>query len=302
MVISDHAVQALLEIGTEVPTALLVIDDALSPFRMPTLMFISGMLLGRSLDKPTRAYFNGKLSRVAWPYVLWSIVALTVVGGLSVGNLAKIVVAPPTVYWYLWFLLAYYVIAFFTQRVPRWILIVTAVALAAMVPGILRADRFCFLFAFFIAGDWAAPKQPLLGRHFRTPWVVAVCVALATATGWLATTSLTVRYSVASIPGVLAVICVALAYLPATDRWATFGPFRLVGKNSLIYYVVHWPAITLIAELVIAPSGIGGGGAYAVLLAVGLVAPTVFMLANRRWAVVDSLFRWPSARARARRT
>src|SRR5699024_2842661 len=45
------------------------------PFRMPTLMLLSGMLLARSLRKPLPRYLAGKFSMVLWPYVAWVVIA-----------------------------------------------------------------------------------------------------------------------------------------------------------------------------------------------------------------------------------
>ncbi|NSX38244.1 acyltransferase family protein [Pseudarthrobacter oxydans] len=47
-----------------------IFNDAVAPFRMPTLMLMSGMLLPRSLRKPVGAYLRGKLFVIGWPYLL----------------------------------------------------------------------------------------------------------------------------------------------------------------------------------------------------------------------------------------
>ena len=47
-----HATAIPALVGIPVPTALIAVNDALLPFRMPTLMFLSGLLLPAALRKP----------------------------------------------------------------------------------------------------------------------------------------------------------------------------------------------------------------------------------------------------------
>lgn len=59
------------------------LDDAVTPFRMPILMFLSGLLLPLSLAKPWVVYLRGKLRKIAWPYLLWSFLHLGVLVAAS---------------------------------------------------------------------------------------------------------------------------------------------------------------------------------------------------------------------------
>ncbi|RHZ90307.1 acyltransferase, partial [Cereibacter sphaeroides] len=47
------------------------VNRHLTPFRMPLLMFMSGMLLYRSLAKPLPVYIWGKFAAIAWPLAVW---------------------------------------------------------------------------------------------------------------------------------------------------------------------------------------------------------------------------------------
>jgi fucose 4-O-acetylase-like acetyltransferase len=293
MVIFHHSAAAVTRFGGGAPDLLITIDNAISPFRMPALMFISGMLLLRSMNKPPATYFKGKLAGIAWPYLVWSVIVLVILGDLTWNNMLGVVFVPPTGYWYLWFLLAFYLIAFVTQRVPRPVLIVIALGLAAVAPGFIRADRFCFLFAFFIAGDWAMRTRTQWMPHVRNPWVLVLAGVLTIGTSWLAATGYPVRYDVISTPGVVGAIVLAVALLPGADGFAITKPIQYIGKNSLIFYVVHWPAIALLATILVPATGISGYALFVVSLAVALIASTLLTLSSNRWRVVDVLFRWP---------
>ena len=52
LVILMHATGTVEAAGLEPPAGLTLFNQALEPFRMPLLMFLSGMLLSKSLDKP----------------------------------------------------------------------------------------------------------------------------------------------------------------------------------------------------------------------------------------------------------
>ncbi|MGB4779127.1 acyltransferase family protein [Microbacterium sp.] len=298
LVISHHCVQALIKFAGTAPPMLLTLDDLVGPFRMPMLMFVSGMLLQRSIAKPPGRYFGGKAAGIAWPYLLWSVILLALAGGIDAVDLVGLLLAPPTVYWYLWFLLAFYVLAYVVRRVPRGVLIVIALALAVVAPGTLRADRFCFLFAFFIAGDWATRNRAAWERWIRSPWVVVVSACLVVGTALLATTDLIgVRYSVVSVPGVVGMILVALRVLPPTDRVRAFGPLRFAGEHSLVYYVTNWPTVLVVGPLLVPRSGNGFLGYVALFTAVAVIA-TVLSIASMRSPLMRALFRWPSRRTR----
>ncbi|MUK02436.1 acyltransferase family protein [Vibrio cholerae] len=96
------------------------------PFRMPVLMFLSGVLLPQSVAKPGQEYFAGKVSMVAWPYLLWSLIILAASGDLRPAALGQIFYLSPTYLWYLWFILVFYALAYPLRRLPP---------LVAAVPG-----------------------------------------------------------------------------------------------------------------------------------------------------------------------
>lgn len=292
LVVSHHSLQALIQYAGSAPALLIQLDEFIGPFRMPALMFLSGMLLGRSLNKLPGRYFWGKLAMIGWPYLLWSLVVLLIADAVTPLSLVKLLYAPTTVYWFLWFLLAFYAIAYVTRRVPPPVLIAVSLVLAVLAPHVIRAPRFFLLFAFFIGGHWAMTRRDAWESRIRRPWVVALCLVLATGTGLMAAAGYPIRYSIFSIPGVLAAICVAVVALPSTDRWRVMAPIRYVGENSLIYYVLHWPTILLLVQLLVAVEVVDAV-AYGALFVGSLLVATVFVTVSSRVPYVRALFRWP---------
>jgi len=295
LVISHHSSQILLDSAGNAPALMMAVDGFISPFRMPMLMFVSGMLLSRSLAKPTADYFTGKLAGIGWPYLLWSVVVLSLQWQLDVQNLLAVLVLPQTVYWYLWFLLAYYAIAYVLKHVSRPLVIGVAVVLAIVMPPDFRIHRFFLLFAFFIAGDWFMAHRTRWMAALQPRWFLAVCLPVAVATGWATADERIARYSVTTIPGAVAAICLAVALLPKADHSRVLAPVRYVGAHSLVYYMVHWPVMVACAAVVF--NVMDGYVAVGVLIVTSMVLATGFAAAADRWPPVDALFRWPRRRS-----
>lgn len=75
-VVTHHASGMALryvEAGSAVYLALLVLNRTLH-FAVPAFLFVAAVLLARSLLRQTdwRRYFLRRVTRGAWPYVLWS--------------------------------------------------------------------------------------------------------------------------------------------------------------------------------------------------------------------------------------
>ncbi|MDK6499355.1 hypothetical protein QP341_26160, partial [Escherichia coli] len=49
-------------------------------WRMPMLVFLSGVLLPRSVSKPLGTYYRGKAERILWPFLVWMVVLALATG------------------------------------------------------------------------------------------------------------------------------------------------------------------------------------------------------------------------------
>lgn len=234
------------------PWAMVELSEALSPFRMPALLFASGMLLARSLRRPPRRYLAGKARALLWPWLLWSALMLPLLGW---GH------ALEPLWWlngmYTWFLAAlfvYYVIGLLTRRVhPGWIALASVVVWTALpLLGIAhdmagpRPDKFLYYAVFFFAG---AALRPLLERG-PVPWPVTAG-ALGLATAWALYAAMIDHDP--SVP-VLAQAVVLLAVLGAVGvaqrlpRLRVLGPVEWLGRNSVVPYLVHLPVIEVLVR------------------------------------------------------
>lgn len=167
------------------PNSVLWFSDAAGPYRMPALMFASGILLPRSLLKPTGVFVLGKLRTLAWPWLVWSAVMLPLVGWGLAGTPMWWVNGTHT--WFLSVLFTLYLLALVTRWVPMWVLPVALLIAHQIVVAIPGGEIHRFLHdltwfgVFFYVG--ALLRDRLLERRFpaavlplgllvSAPWVV----------------------------------------------------------------------------------------------------------------------------------
>lgn len=307
LVILYHAEHLIATNMDGMPGWITDANEAMAPFRMPTLVFVSGMLLPAALSKPVNAYVTGKLRRIGWPYLVWSfiyatlLIATAATAGRSEGlaTFARIFYDPPTYLWYLFYLLIFYIAALVLRRVPWLALTVVGVLISLMVQDDHPAlGRFCFLFGLFFLGAVAHTHPAQLDRLLMNWWVRAVAVLGTAVTMALAVFGPLVRYQAEFVGGVL---CGIAGFILLSRALASTQFGRVLaenGKQSIVYYCTHWLAMLVLFH-VLHRAGLDNA---LVLLAVNLVAGVasgwIMLMAIRRWPLVNWLYEWkPSRRA-----
>lgn len=222
------------------------IMEALAPFRMPLMLALSGMLLPQSVAKPLRTYYTGKVRKILWPFLVWTV--LTNLALLSPQSL----LSPWTWIggtWHLWFLavlLACYLVGSLTRWIPAWAWIIPMVALSPF-PDTNAFVRILWFGSFFFFGA-ALMRHAARWQNLSPAVPLALSIASIGYGVWVATPAGDHRQTsplafVASIAGILAVIWIA-PRLPRSRQ------LQRVGQLSMVYYVVHFPAIGVLYLLV----------------------------------------------------
>lgn len=226
--------------------------------RMPILMFLSGMLVPRSLAKGWQKFLPGKFTKLAWPYILWLTIWAAMNWIHEVGQPSDLWIAyvnpaqaepylAGTILWYLWNLFLYYLIAqaAYLLRIPMWTLVAGSfVWLAALeVSGMTLVDkRFPFLLIFFLLGAMFMEQWKAVVEVCRRPPVTALLIGLAASPvvmNFARHIPINPRYSFFFVAGTLAFILLLIAWLSlAPKNWAT-APLMYVGRYSLYFYVSH---------------------------------------------------------------
>ncbi len=211
---------------------------------MPTLMFLSGMLLNKSLSKPAPTYFEGKGRKLLWPYLVWTAIALTAQGDISAYTLGRAVYNPvETHLWYLWFLLIFYTIAFVIKPIPFWIPGLIALAASQFLTEDFRLEKMAFLFAFFMFGKVYSEHADKLSRFNRPLILVAVFAVGAIASGFNIAHWKVLYEPAYVVPPVVCGLFLAICLVPRIPASKARSALQYLGRNSLILYVVHLIAI-----------------------------------------------------------
>lgn len=252
LVISHHLrlVQQVWDGAT--PWAMVELSEALAPFRMPALLFASGLLLERSLRRSSGDFLRGKVRGLLWPWLLWSALMLPILGW---GN------AFHPLWWmngmYTWFLMAlflYYLVGLLTRRIwPGWVALASIVAWTVLpllgaeheMTG-PRPDKFVYYAVFFFAG--AALRRVLAERAL--PWTVLV-PALLVAAGWgLHAARIDAEPAIPVLQQlvVLSAVIAAVGIVQRLPRLRALRPVEWLGRHTVVAYLVHLPVIELLCR------------------------------------------------------
>lgn len=311
LVIANHAIYNAQEAYDAVPRWLTISNDILAPIRMPTMVFLSGMLLHRSLGKGARRYLVGKVQSILWPFLVWTLVAVAyaaLAGRFMDGEARWLnplagLVEPFDHLWFLQYIFIFYVIALITTKLhiaPLWVA-AAAILTELLVPP--ASDRFLLLLACFMIGAWVSNHRAAFERIVRHPAVLAVSGAVLAGLVVLGAFGVDlragVRYEAVSMPLVIASVIVFArsAMVVADQRWT--GPLQFVGRQSIVYYLVH--GYIVIVGVAAGYQIAGGLAGILVGFVAALAVSTVVALVNasRFSPVVAWAFVWPK-RARAK--
>lgn len=287
------AIPALFDF--EMPPALRAVNEFFLPYRMPMLMFLSGLLLPRSLSKPLGSYYIGKFRLVVWPYLIWALLHMLTFEATAPLYHPRAWIATGYL-WFIFFIACYYLAAPLLRRVPPYLLPIIAFALAVPAPEGL-ATRMLYFAGFFFAGNLAAVYSERFHEILGNRVVVGVSAAVAVGFGIFAT-MVDIQYNALFAPLSLAGILAAIALVRrvGTQRWA--APVRYVGRNSIVYYVSHFPIMHAVLLALMAVGVTSVAVAAPLLFGAALIVGTVLARLKDR-PVVSWLFSapWPPKRS-----
>lgn len=246
LVVLHHSTQIVSARIDDLPEALTFLSDFFAPFRMPMLMFLSGLLVAGSLKRPVGPYLWGKIRRIVWPIIVWTVIYVTASGGSDYAWYEPAFWA--TYLWFLQFITAYYVLALVTKWVPIWVLVVVPFVGAFLLAPDSIEQRFLYLMPFFFLGAlverfWVQYASLLSTRWAAILSVIPLAVALYSGLVyplWY--------HPLAAVPAMLGIlILVRLASVIPDARW--LSPVRFTGRYSLIFYCVHYPVFAALGRL-----------------------------------------------------
>ena len=266
-----------------------IFNEFLDPFRMPLLMFLSGMLLHKSLGKSTRNYVWGKFYLIFMPFLIWSIVIYAAEGRLTLEFILKTPISAPSVLWYLWFLCAYYLVALVLIRysVPLLPVIIICAIGAAFLPSLLRMDRFAALFSFFLLGHYVT-KFDLASRISAPMAFLGLTAAIIG--GAISATGEHIKYDPLFIWVPLGLISFVLWGATRYKTVTISKPFEWVGRNSIVFYVSHFPALVIASRLISPVAEWNGSIFYILLILWAVTVGYLLQVLRAHFSVFAALF------------
>lgn len=278
--------------------------SVINPLRMPLLFLLSGLLVPRSLAKGTWNYLRGKLTKVLYPYVLWTIV-LIVIGMVTAAqiappNLLFALLQPETTLWFLGYLFCYYLIALLCRWVHPLVIATAALALGAiLVDGQWERfwDRAVPFFIGVAIGRSIDGFETFLRQRVLC-WVLllAASAAMVSHVLWGWGVSDTIWMSVITVAFVVGVTG---AIMPIAEA-SPLKPLRYLGKNTIKLYILHWTFIELTLRWLSQATTLGPRPLLGIAVFVAFVPPILVMLLADRFRVVDWLFEWNPRREERR--
>jgi surface polysaccharide O-acyltransferase-like enzyme len=301
LVVLFHSGTLLRYADLPVPAAASALDSAVAPFRIPLLVLLSGALLPLSAGKGTRRYVAGKLRGIVWPFLLWTVVygALTWPGGLDpVRWYVPDLLRGGSYLWYLFFLSVFYLLALPLRRVPKPPVVLLLLLLSEVLPDDTKyLERPSYLFALFVLGWWVAERPGRLPGLVASPRVLLVAVVvLVPALVWAPDSGYGPRSILATLAGALVVAGLASRCADA----ALLRPLRFAGRNSIVFYAVHFPVIYVVVHVAARVGGLPAAGLLVVSFAAAVAAATALASLRSRWRPVEWLFTAPGGAVAAR--
>lgn len=218
-------------------------------------MFVSGLMLPRSLDKPAGAYFRGKLDKLVWPWLMWTVLmTLLLAPSASEFGAPWLLNVHGSVHtWFLFTVFISYLLAWPLRSIQPLLAAALLAAISWVVPDdgswLRLLERTTAMSAFFFLGAAFA-------RYGQDPKSVPIPIAVGGTLLAMITTALVVLRGGGpdhASPAGFVTACVGiLAASWVASLTAHLKIIRLIGwfgRRSIVPYLVHWPLYVILVRV-----------------------------------------------------
>ena len=219
------------------------------PFRMPDFFLLSGLFLGRVIDRPWRAYLDTKVIHYLYFFVLWTVIFFVIRLALGIGDssaaggmrtLLTMLVQPFAMLWFIQMLAIYFVVTRLTRRVPVFVMLALAAGLQMLQyqSEWSQLHHFGARYVYFYVGYAFAPLFFSFADRVRSkPRVALICLVLwAAVNGWLVQRGLAASRGISLVLG-LAGASAVIATAALLCKLHFMDGLRYLGQHSIVVYL-----------------------------------------------------------------
>jgi uncharacterized membrane protein YcfT len=288
------------------------------PFRMPDFFLVSGLFLGRVVDRPWREFLDKRVLHFAYFYALWLFIELVLKSAhMGLTNPVDFLraylwgfVEPFSSMWFIQILPVFFLTARLVRKVPTAIVLVVAAGLhilAALHPSggvyamesqlthFTTINSFCMFFIYFIAGHLFRRRIFDFAAWIGARPALAVVGLLA----WAVLEQAAVRSGLPEVPGPTlalgfagAFAVIAISTLAA--RVALLRPFAYCGRNSLVIYLSFFAPMIAARYLLAHTGAVTDVGLASLIVASAAVVAPLLLHAATRDTPLAFLYRRPA--------
>ncbi|WP_342105463.1 acyltransferase family protein [Methylobacterium sp. SI9] len=286
------------------------------PFRIPDFFLLSGLFMGRVIDRDWRLFSDRRVVHFAYFYLLWLVIQSAAKYGKIVGDggpaafaahLAHSLIEPYSSLWFIYLLAVFSVVTKLLRRVPGGVLLAAAALLqiADLRSDSTLVEEFCARYVYFVAGYLFADRIFALADAARRHVGPALggLALWAAVEGWLALTpgSGPVHPTLASLPlvslalgaaGALAIVVAAALIGRAGGPVAE--AIRTCGRRSIVIYLAFSLPMAAAREILVRTGIISDIGAVSLIVMVVAVLLPLALERLVRGTPLDVLFVRPA--------
>lgn len=300
LVVFGHAVTVPVDQGLRSPYPLIWISDFFGTFRIPLLLFLSGTLLPRALRKPAREFMFGKWSGIVWPLIVWNLVRWAT-RPVHVPLWDADLWLDPGYLWFLLYLAGYYGLGLCLRNVhPAFVVLGLTVLWVVLEQLEVGPLRFVQNGVFFFAGAWLQTSSRDGLRLPRSTWAIGALAVPGACVAVLHAEQVVPVRALITLPAVVASIFALASCAERLDSALNPTSLRWIGRNSLVFYVTHFPVIAATTK-VLGKASPGGAEWFWVLNLVVALAVTTVCGWAQRFSFATLLYRAPTSRRLGRR-
>nr|WP_016338406.1 acyltransferase [Paracoccus marcusii]AGL76964.1 acyltransferase [Paracoccus marcusii] len=266
-----------------------LLNNFMSPIRMPVFFFISGFLMKKSARSASTDAFYRKVAGLIYLFVLWSVIHLLwetvspLTSAPAANRWVEFLYSPSSVLWFIWALAIYFCIARAGETVRRDAIFVVALMLSLVTyMGLIEFANYAHnnvlkFLPMFLFGAWYA--KPLINsdtlRHPATFPLSLLAFGVAFAIIYKGSFTTPVMGTMTFLMAILGIVVgLAMSIFLCSFDLIRRVPVYL-GRNTLGIYVAHSPIVAVLAALLAKATQ---GGMVISMLGVPLVTVAAILL------------------------